>query len=98
MISIYLDERVLKNDSECVRTEMVVPNLAKMRNPAVANTRQTLTTSTAGLEVAQYLGVPVNASKAELRRIFNADDGTAIYLGEVTYRGDFIHLEMDLKP
>ena len=25
-------------------------------------------------------------------------DGTVIYLAEVTYRGDYIHLEMDLKP
>jgi GntR family transcriptional regulator len=30
--------------------------------------------------------------------VFNAADSTVIYLGEVTYRGDFIHLEMDLKP
>jgi hypothetical protein len=24
--------------------------------------------------------------------------GVVVYLGEVTYRGDYIHLEMDLKP
>ena len=27
-----------------------------------------------------------------------APDGTVIYLAEVSYRGDYIHLEMDLKP
>ena len=26
-----------------------------------------------------------------------AADGTVIYLGEVTYRGDYVHLEMDLE-
>jgi GntR family transcriptional regulator len=33
-----------------------------------------------------------------VRRVFNAPDGTVIYLGEVTYRGDFVRLEMEMKP
>jgi GntR family transcriptional regulator len=24
--------------------------------------------------------------------------GTVIYLAEVTYRGDYVHLDMDLRP
>jgi GntR family transcriptional regulator len=44
------------------------------------------------------LKIPVNTPVAEVRRICTAKDGTVIYLGEVTYRGDYIHLEMDLKP
>ena len=57
-----------------------------------------LTIGTADLEVAQLLGVPVNAPVAEVRRVFTDADNRVIYLGEVTYRGDFIHLEMDLTP
>jgi hypothetical protein len=26
------------------------------------------------------------------------DRGTIVYLADVSYRGDYIHLEMDLKP
>jgi GntR family transcriptional regulator len=44
------------------------------------------------------LGLPLNAPVAEVRRVCRSPDGTVIYLGEVTYRGDYIHLEMDLKP
>jgi GntR family transcriptional regulator len=33
-----------------------------------------------------------------VRRVCQAKDGTVLYLAEVTYRGDYIHLEMDLKP
>lgn len=98
LISIYLDERVFLKDPERFRTETVIPILAKMRKPAIAKARQTLTIGTAGLEAARHLDVPSNAPVAEVRRVFNAADGTVIYLGEVTYRGDFIHLEMDLKP
>jgi GntR family transcriptional regulator len=98
VISIYLDEHVFRKHPERFRTETVIPILTKMRNPAIAKARQTLTIGTAGLEVARHLGIASNAPVAEVRRVFNSADGTVIYLGEVTYRGDFIHLEMDLKP
>ena len=42
--------------------------------------------------------MPVNAPVAEVRRVCQDPDGTVIYLAEVTYRGDYIHLEMDLLP
>jgi GntR family transcriptional regulator len=57
-----------------------------------------LTIATADIEVARLLQVAVNAPVAEVRRVFTDAAGRVIYLGEVTYRGDFIHLEMDLKP
>ena len=42
--------------------------------------------------------VVLNSPVAEVRRVFTATDGTVIYLGEVTYRGDFIRIDMDLRP
>lgn len=98
VISIYLDERVFRKAPARFRTETVIPILAKLRNPAIAKARQTLTIATADLEAARHLGIGVNAPVAEVRRVFNDAEGTVVYLGEVTYRGDFIHLEMDLKP
>jgi GntR family transcriptional regulator len=50
------------------------------------------------VEVARDLRIAVNAPVAEIRRVFTGSDGSVIYLGEATYRGDYIHLEMDLKP
>ena len=38
--------------------------------------------------------IPINAPVAEVRRVMRGG-GTAIYLANVTYRGDDIHLEMD---
>jgi GntR family transcriptional regulator len=49
------------------------------------------------MEVAHWLQVPVNAPVAEVRRVFTDAAGRVIYLAEVTYRGDFIHLQMTLK-
>jgi GntR family transcriptional regulator len=64
----------------------------------VAHAWQTLEIGTADVDVARHLGIHVNAPVAEVRRICQARDSTVLYLGEVTYRGDYIHLEMDLKP
>jgi GntR family transcriptional regulator len=33
---------------------------------------------------------------AEVRRVCLSPDGTVLYLGQITYRGDFIQFEMAL--
>ena len=63
-----------------------------------ASARQLLTISTADLEVARHLETHLNAPVAEVRRVFTDPERRVIYLAEVTYRGDFVHMEMDLKP
>lgn len=98
VINIHLDERIFRRHPKRFRTETVIPILSSMKDGGVAHARQVLTIGTADVEVAQLLGVPVNTPVAEVRRVFTDADDRVIYLGEVTYRGDFIHLEMDLTP
>jgi GntR family transcriptional regulator len=38
----------------------------------------------------------VGSPVAEVRRIVQSSDGTVLYLGQITYRGDFIQFEMQL--
>lgn len=98
VISIYLDERVFRKSPRRFRNETVIPILRDLRDPTIKTARQTLTIGTADLEVAKFLAVPLNSPVAEVRRVFNIADGTVIYLGEVTYRGDFVRIDMDLRP
>ena len=63
----------------------------------IVSARQMLTVSTADVEVAQHLGIHVNAPVAEVRRVFTGPARRVLYLAEITYRGDYVHLEMDLK-
>ncbi len=97
VIAIYLDDRIFRRAPTRVRQELVIPLLMGMRGVAIARARQTLTIGSADVEVAGRLNVPVNSPVAHVRRVFNAPDDTVIYLAEVTYRGDFVHLEMDMK-
>jgi len=98
VISIYLDERVFRMAPRRFRRETVVPVLLDLARVKIARARQTLAISIADVETAGHLGIPASAPVAEVRRVCTAPDGTVIYLGEVTYRGDYVHLEMDLKP
>jgi GntR family transcriptional regulator len=97
-ISIWLDERVFKKAPARFRRHTVVPVLLDLPGVRIARAWQTLTIGTADVEVARLIGMPVNAPVAEVRRVCQDAAGNVVYLGEVTYRGDYIHLEMDLKP
>lgn len=96
VITAYLDERVFRLAPKRFRSETVIPVLMDLKQVKIASARQRLTIGTAGAETAQALNISVNAPVAEVRRVFCAPDGTVIYLGDVSYRGDFIRLDMNL--
>lgn len=98
VIDIYLDERIFRQAPAKFRASTVIPLLTSMPSVHIRTAHQVLTIATADLEVAHHLEVAVNAPVAEVRRIFKDRAGTVIYLADVTYRGDAIRLEMDLKP
>ena len=97
VIDIYLDAAVFARHPRRFRRETVIPLLMAMPGVKIVTARQVLTISTADLEVARHLGISVNAPVAEVRRVFTGPKRRVVYLGEVTYRGDFVHVEFDLK-
>ena len=98
VIDIHLDERIFRRSPRRFREETVIPLLTSMKSVKIAKAHQVLTIGTADMEVARLIDVPLNAPVAEVRRVFRDPDDRVIYLGEVVYRGDAIHVEMDLKP
>ncbi|CAB3880075.1 GntR family transcriptional regulator [Achromobacter anxifer] len=98
VINIYLDAAIFAKHPTRFRKETVIPILMGMPSVDIVSARQVLTISTADVEVAHHLGINVNAPVAEVRRVFTGPDRRVIYLGEVTYRGDFVRMEIDLKP
>lgn len=98
VIGIYLDERIFRKAPERFRTKTVIPILTAMKGVTIAKASQVLTIGTADMEVARLLELRLGAPVAEVRRIFLDAEGTVIYLADVTYRGDAIHVAVDLKP
>ena len=97
VIGIWLDAAVFARHPARFRKETVIPILMAMTSPRIVTAHQVLTISTADLEIAHHLAVAVNTPVAEVRRVFTGPKRRVIYLAEVTYRGDFIHVEFDLK-
>ena len=98
VINIYLDEAIFRKSPKRFREQTVIPILGTLKGVQIADARQVLTIGAADTEVAKLLRLAVNAPVAEVRRVFKAPNGRVIYLGEVTYRGDAIQLQMNLKP
>ena len=98
VISFYIDARVFRMAPDRFRNEVVLPVLYSLPEVEIADGRQTMHISRADVEVAADLEVPVGEPMADVRRVLAAPDGTVLYLAEVSYRGDYIHLDMVLKP
>lgn len=96
VINAYIDERIFKLAPKRFRKELIIPILMDLPSVEIGSAKQVLTISTAGTEVAKALNVAASAPVAEVRRVFCAPDRTVIYIGELTYRADFIRVDMDL--
>jgi GntR family transcriptional regulator len=98
VISIYLDHRVFRRAPARFRRETVIPVLMDLAQVRIAQASQSLSIAAADTETAALLGVPANSPVAEVRRVCRDAHGVVIYLGLVTYRGDYVRLDMDLAP
>ncbi len=96
LISIHLAEDVYRLAPRRFRRETVIPVLLELQDVKIGSARQSLRIASADTELAALLDIPVHAGIAQVRRVVADRAGTVIYLGEVSYRGDSIHFEMDL--
>ncbi len=97
VISLYIDEDVFKLASKRFRAELALPVLSSHPGIDIARARQTMVISKCDIETAHLIGIPIGDPVAEVRRILYSSDSRIIYLADVTYRGDFIRLDMDLR-
>jgi len=96
VISAYLDERVYKLAPKRFKKELIIPVLMSLEHLSIGSAKQILTISAAGIDTSKDLNVALNAPIGKLRRIICDKNGVVIYVGDLTYRGDFIRLEMNL--
>ena len=70
--------------------------IAEMKGIGIAHAHQTLTIGTADVETARHLDIALNAPTAEARCVVTDEKDEVIYLGEVTYPGDVVRLNIEL--
>jgi GntR family transcriptional regulator len=74
-----------------------LPILQEMAGARVGKAWQTLTIGTADVETAALLQVPLSAPVALVERVALDRDGTILYVGHGTYRGDAISMKIELR-
>lgn len=87
-------EKVPQGDWE---TKGVLDILMNAPDIDIADARQTLTISSADIEAAAQLDMPLNGPVARVRRTAVDGDNNIIFYGDGLYRGDYVRLDIELK-
>ncbi len=97
VLRLYLDDRLYRQlPAARFETDTVVCALKSLKPSPLHSGRQHVAIGRAAADDASWLDVPPDSPVARIRRSFKDRKGTLIYLGDVTYRGDFVSWEMDL--
>ena len=70
--------------------------LSEMADLEISRAHQTLAIGAADMETARNLGIALNAPTAEARCVVTDASGMVIYVGEITYPGDCVRLNIEL--
>jgi len=93
---LYVDRRWYDRAADRFNRELVIPVLTSMPDLKIRRAHQSLTIGSAEPEIATHLGIPVGVPVGMLRRVICDTDGIAVYVGDLTYRGDMIRMDVDL--
>ena len=98
LADVYLDERWWPHVQAADMTSRTALSLvASLPGIVIADARQTLTIGSADVEVAERLGMPINAPVAHVRRTAVDRDGVVVMVADGTYRGDLVRIDVALR-
>jgi GntR family transcriptional regulator len=94
--SVHLTESIYERAPEKFMTHTALPVLISLDDVKINEAHQTMVIGAADTETAALLKVALNAPTMEARCVVLDENGVAIYVGEIVYRGDCIRLGIDL--
>jgi len=94
--SVHLAEDIYKRAPDRFMTHTALPVLISLSEVRIGEAHQTMVIGAADTETAALLQTALNAPTMDARCVVIDEDGVAIYVGEIVYRGDCIKLSIDL--
>lgn len=94
--SVHLAEDIYKRAPDRFMTHTALPVLVSLSDVRIGEAHQTMVIGAADTETAALLQTALNAPTMDARCVVIDEDGVAIYVGEIVYRGDCIKLSIDL--
>ncbi len=98
LADVYLDARWWpKVDPADLTSKTALSLVASLPGIVIADARQTLTIGSADVEIAERLGMPLNAPVAYVSRAAVDADGVVVLVANGTYRGDLVRIDVALR-
>ena len=97
-MSYHIAKHVFDLDPHGFTEGPVLPRLAALPSIKVRSARQTMVVSTSDVATSELLRIPLSTPVVLSRRIVVDAGGIAIFVNEITYRGDYVRFEVDLLP
>jgi GntR family transcriptional regulator len=95
---VHVAKHVHARATKAFASRVALAVLSEMKGLGIARAHQTVVVGAADLDTAEQLGIPLNAPTAEARCVVTDKDGVVIYVGEITYPGDYVKLNIELIP
>lgn len=96
LASVHIAQALYRKAPKRFASHPALAVLAQMNGRAIARAHQTLSVGAADVETARHLRLPLNAPTVEAHCVVTDRAGVAIYVGEIVYRGDVVHLDIEL--
>ena len=96
LVSVHLAKHVFDRDPHAFTHRTALPTLGSLMDIGISHAHQTLVIGGANPETADYLRIALGAPTAECRCVVLDSGGVAIYVADISYRGDVIKLHVDL--
>ncbi|MDX2202953.1 MAG: GntR family transcriptional regulator [Hyphomicrobiaceae bacterium] len=93
---VHLAKEVHDKAPQAFASRVALAVLAELPGLSISRAHQTLAIGAADVETARHLEIPLNAPTAEARCVVADAAGTVIYVGEITYPGDCVRLNIEL--
>ncbi len=96
VVSVHLARDVYERAPDVFRSRVALPVLSTLDGVTIARAHQTLVIGSADMEAAELLNIVLNSPTAEARCVVIDDQGVAVYVAEIIYRGESVKLHIDL--
>ena len=93
---VHVAKHIYARDPQLFTTRAALAIIAEMKDLEISRAHQTLQIGAADMETARHLGIAINAPTAEARCVIADADGVVIYVGQITYPGDCVRLNIEL--
>jgi GntR family transcriptional regulator len=93
---VHIAKHVHGRAPKTFATRVALAVLSELKDVVISRAHQTVVVGAADIETAHQLEIALNSPTAEARCVVTDKAGVVIYIGEITYPGDYVRLNIEL--